>query len=390
LKEIGILEYHYHSIFFYTIARICNTKQTNVTLFTTKRIYSFIEKHLENKKQYKIVLKKDNESINSFLKRVEKICNDNIDLLFINTIQESCKDLPFYLKFKPKCKMILTIHDANTWLKQKFTVNILRPFATIDTIISTVLINRFILKKFNAINVIYSPIKEYIINNTSYKKEVFTLPFTIFDNTKKITRKRKENTIKFIVPGAIIQTRRNNDVVLDAFENLFKRYKNKISLFLLGSPTGSYGQRIINRCKKMKEKNYNITFFEEYVPEEIYDKTLRECDTIIVPIKLATRSLGVIKETFGMTKASGVIFDAIQYAKPLIVPSEFKIIKEIQSSTSHYLNSEDLEKKIAELIKNKEKLFNLEKEAYKNSKNFSLNILQDYFIKNIIQKLNNL
>jgi hypothetical protein len=91
-----------------------------------------------------------------------------------------------------------------------------------------------------------------------------------------------------------------------------------------------------------------------------------------------------------MTKASGVVFDAIQYAKPLIVPSELKIIKEIQSSTIHYSNSEDLEKKITKLIKIKEKLFDLEKEAYENSKNFSLNVLQDYFLKNIIQKLDNL
>lgn len=372
------------------MARICKTKNTHVTLFTTKKIFSLIENHFGQKDQYTIILKQDNESINSFLKRVEQICDKDIDLLFVNTIQESCKDLPHYFRFKPKCKMILTIHDANTWLKQKLTINIARPVATLDTFISIFFIKKLVLSKFDAINVIYSPIKEYILDNTSYNKEIFTLPFTFFNNTEKITDKHKNTKIKFVIPGAIIQSRRNHDVVLDAFDNLFKKFQGKISLCLLGKPNGAYGRRIFNRCKEMKEKQYDIMFFDEYVPEEIYDKTLQECSVVIAPIKLETRSLGVIKETFGLTKSSGVTFDAIQYAKPLVVPSELNIIKELQSSTLKYTTSKDLEHILTDLIENKERLEDLKKEAYKNSKYFSLDVLQGYFIKEILDKLGSL
>ena len=106
MKEIGILEYHYHSIYLVTLAKVCNTKNTHVTLFTTKEIFSLIKTHLENKEQYTIIIKEDKESIGSFLKKVERVCDEKIDLLFINTIQESLKDLPHYLNFKPKCKIL--------------------------------------------------------------------------------------------------------------------------------------------------------------------------------------------------------------------------------------------------------------------------------------------
>ena len=57
--------------------RISKTKNTKVTVFTTNEILSRIETYLENKSQYEFVLKDDNESINNYLKKVEKICNKN-------------------------------------------------------------------------------------------------------------------------------------------------------------------------------------------------------------------------------------------------------------------------------------------------------------------------
>ena len=387
LKEIGILEYHYHSIFFYTLARICNTKNTHVTLFTTKEIFSLIEDHLKQKDQYTIILKNDNESINSFLKRVEQLCNEKIDILFVNTIQESCKDLPHYLKFRPRCKMILTIHDANTWLKQKLTIDIKKPFRTLDTIISTFLIKKIVLPKFYSINVVYPPIKDYILNNMLYSKEIYTFPFMFFDDTKGMKYSHKDTKIKFVIPGAIIESRRNHDVVMDAFDSLFQRFQGKISLYLLGKPTGGYGRHILKRCKVMKGKKYDIHFFETFVPEETYDKILQGCTIVIAPIKLETTGLGVIKEAFGMTKATGALFEAIQYAKPLVVPAELNVVKEMQSSTLKYTTSKDLENILVEIIADKKKLDELKNNALQNSKKLSLSVLQKYFEKNLLNRM---
>ena len=107
VKNIGILETHFHVKFLYTMMRICKIKDTNVTVFTTQKIYSRIETYLDEKSKYEIILKEDSESLGTFLKRVEKICNKKIDLLFINTIQMSSINIPPYISFKPKVKMIL-------------------------------------------------------------------------------------------------------------------------------------------------------------------------------------------------------------------------------------------------------------------------------------------
>ena len=372
------------------MARICKTKNTNVTLFTTNKIFSQLEKRLKGEDQYDIVLKKENESINSFLKRVEKICNEKIDLLFVNSIQETCKDLPHYFRFNPDCKTILTIHNVNAFLNKKITINIKKPFRTLDTILSSIIIQRIVLPKFGGINVVYPPIKHYITVNKMYSKEIFTLPFNFYDKTKSREVDRQDKKIKFVVIGAIEKQRRDYDLVLDTFENLFNRFPNDISLCLLGGPIGSYGQQILRKCKKMKEKGHDIQFFEGFVPEEMFSTILMESTVVVSPTKLESRGLGVIKEIYGVSKASGVLYEAVQYEKPLVVPSELKIMKEMESSTLKYNDPEDLENILAEIIEDRVKLEDFEHKAYKNSQLFSLELLQDYFVNEILNKLDKL
>lgn len=390
LKNIAILETHFHVKFLYTMMRICKTKYTNVTVFTTKEIYSRIETYLKDKAKYEIILKEDNASLSSFLKKVEKICNEKIDLLFINTIQMSSIKIPAYISFKPKVKMILTIHMVNHWLKAKFAFGIKNIARVIDTNISIFLIRRFILPKINAINVIYPPIKDFVENNTDYKKQVFTMPFNFFDKKKKIEKLDKDSKIKFVLPGLIETYRRNYDFALDVFEKLFENYGKKISLNVVGKPEGKDGNRIIERCKKLKNKGYEVYFSEVFIPEEDYDKISRESDIIFSPLNVTTKRETGIKEIYGKTEGSALPFEAIQYCKPLIVPEKFNVINEMKSSTLKYKSKENLEKILIELIENKEKLKNLKKEAIKNSEKFSLEILQSYFKTEILDKIEDL
>ena len=96
MKEIGILETQYHTKYLYTIAKITKTKNTNVTIFTSKKIYKRLQTYLKEESEYKIILQKENEGYHAFLKRVEKYCNEKIDLLFLNTVPVSTFYLPRY------------------------------------------------------------------------------------------------------------------------------------------------------------------------------------------------------------------------------------------------------------------------------------------------------
>jgi hypothetical protein len=223
-----------------------------------------------------------------------------------------------------------------------------------------------------------------------YSRDVFTLPFTFYDKNKSRSIDKQDKKIKFVVAGAIEKQRRDYDLALDTFEKLFNKFPKDLSLCLLGGPIGSYGQQIIRRCKKMRKRGHDIQFFEEFVPEETFSKILMESTVIFSPTRLETRGLGVIKEIYGISKASGVLSEAIQHGKPSIVPSELNIMKELRSSTLKYDSKEKLENIIENLIADRKKLEDIKKEGCKNSKKFSLDVLQKYFTNEILNKIENL
>jgi len=389
MKNIGILEFHCHVKYLYTLAKICKTENTKVTIFTTKDLYYKLTTYIKNIKDFDVVLKDEDESLNVFFQRVEKICNDKIDLLFINTIQKTMLDFPLFFKFKPNCKMILTIHTANAWFYKKPSIDCKKIFRTIDTNVSTFFGRKIILPKFNAINVIYSPIKDFILNKTPYNKPVFTFPFGFYDKTAEVKTKKDEEII-FVVPGQIEEHRRDYDVVIDTFEKVFKKNGKKIKLYLLGYPVGVYGKRIQSRCLKLKKQGFKIVFYDGFVPEDEYNNTMKNVDFLILPIKILSRGVGVTPEYYGTTKGSAAVFEAIQYARPMIVPNEFNMLSEMESSTLKYKNASDMADIIIKLVEKHDIIKNLQKEAYKNSEKFNLEQLQKYFIEEIIENFDNL
>ncbi len=386
--EIGILEVRRHVPILYSFAKICKTNNTNVTIFTTKKLFSRLETYLKNKEEYKIVLKKDCETIPSFLKRVKKICNTKIDLLFINTIHETFFDLICYLKFDLKCKTILLVHHVNAWLKPSIVFKMSHPIRSIDTNLSSVLISKFVFPKFDAVNVIYSPIKDYIVTNTDYKGDIFTLPTSIYNGRKKdIMKNEDKKIIKIVSPGLIEKHRKDYNKVIPAFEKIFQRFRENIILYILGWPIGKYGKNIYNKFRKMKEEGHNIFIYASFVPDNIFDEILIKSDILLAPINIKTRSDGEIQEIYGVTVGSGIIFNAIQYAKPIVVPSEFNMLDELKSSTVKYKDSKNLENIITDIISNPERLAQLKEKAIENSQKFSLKNLQDYFEKNVLKWL---
>ena len=193
-----------------------------------------------------------------------------------------------------------------------------------------------------------------------------------------------ERKLKIAIPGLIQEHRKDYGPVFPAFETLFKNHKEKIKLCVLGLPIDKFGRQVYNKFKDMKQKGCDVEIFDHFVPDDIFDDILAQSDIILAPIRVKTRADGDIEEIYGKTVGSGVIFNAIQYAKPIIVPAEFNMLSELESSTLKYSNSIELEHIIEELISNPEKLQELKREALANSKKFSLKNLQDYFEKKIL------
>jgi len=384
--QVGILEIRRHIPVLHTYMKICKTKNTKVTVFTTKELLSRLEKYEFDKEEFNFVIKKEKESIAKFLKRVEKICNESIDILFVNTIHETILDLIAYLDFNPECKKVLVVHHINAWLKPYLVFNPFHLVRTFDSNISVALV-KFVLPKFDAISVIYKPVKDHILSNFEFNKEIFVIPSSIFEKFED-KKEKKDEKFTVVIPGLLQKHRKDFTFVFTAFEKLFNQYGEKLALYVAGMPVGNFGRHINNKFRKMKDEGYNITTFDDFIPDDEFDRILRNCDIILAPIRIKTKADCEIKEEYGKTVGSGVIYNAVKYAKPIVVPSDFNMLKEFESSTFFYSNSNQLENHLKELLSDNKKIQLLKNEALKNSEKFLLKNLQEYFEKNVLAWFN--
>ena len=253
LMEIGILEYHYHWEFVETLKKICSNH--NVIVFKDPK--------------------------------TAKMNTEQLDLLFVNTIKPLPWDMCRWFNFKPKCKTILTIHEANT------------DFKTMKSI----------FKKFDAINIPYLPMKDYVLKDKNYKGKLFTLPYAVHE--KKYPNKND----MYVIPGKIEKFRRDYDFVFNMIDNHPREQK----WCFLGNPMGTYGHQVMLKCIDYLDRKYKIEFYPGYVPQKEYNKILKDCKAIISPIKNPTVGTSrLFKEIYGKTKACGAIFESIKYGKELI------------------------------------------------------------------------
>ena len=264
--KVGILEYQkYHQEYIRTLANICHIDGVDITIF------------------------KD-------IKEAQKA--DYLDLLFVNTIQPFPKDYMKWIRFKPKCRTILTIHEANSELKNKI------PF------------KKTVLNKFDAISVALPAVKDYIVENDIYDGEIYTIPFMLHEE------KTAGNGL-FVVPGQIACFRRD-------YTWLFKKenLQKILPLYILGTPVGRYGKSVIKSCKKLFDNGYPVYYHDSngYIPAVEYTRIIRNCTTIVAPLRNPTEGfLGFNEECYGKTKVCGSMFEAIKYGKNFICNLDIKL-----------------------------------------------------------------
>lgn len=370
--EIGILEFLYHHIFLYSLVSVAKNSGANVTIFTTEKIYRLLAPLFkDNVKNYTWVIKGEDEKLSHFLRRVETIASQKIDLLFLNTLQGGVGLHFLFWLFNPRCKTILVAGRAAEWFGDKYRFS-LRRYKRYNI---EHFMKKRILPKFDAIVVHTQAMKDYALAY-HYGKEIFVLPFSIYDSNAVV--KTDTEKIEFLVTGSITGYRRDYDGLLNAFEKTWHSAKN-IKLTLLGWPNGEYGKKIIDRCRHLRQQGFNIQFYDEYIPEEVFRDETISADVIISPIKLKNYPHGMF--------TSGLV-EAIRHAKPGIYPTDYIVPKELLSSSLFYDRIEELPHLIEnKILNNKESLEKLSKNAIINSEKFSLQRVANYFREYLLKKL---
>ncbi|MBK7501081.1 MAG: hypothetical protein IPI19_18905 [Ignavibacteriales bacterium] len=107
-------------------------------------------------------------------------------------------------------------------------------------------------------------------------------------------------------------------------------------------------------------------FTQDYIPLEIFDKELANSDIVLGNIKLNIDKYS----KYGKTKETGIPFTMIRAAKPGVLPQNYPSLKELESSTIRFSDSDSLTEILTDLISKNSIILKLKSEALKNSLKF--------------------
>lgn len=120
------------------------------------------------------------------------------------------------------------------------------------------------------------------------------------------------NKKSIVIPGAVSQGRRDYKSVIQQLKNI----TSELRVVFLGKAQGEE-LAWIKELKKERKTNLEIIFFENKVPQATFENYMVQADIIWSPLQKHIKFLG-ITETYGESKMSGNIADAITYNKPIV------------------------------------------------------------------------
>lgn len=246
------------------------------------------------------------------------------DILWVNTA--SARHLLFFLlkKKNPNIKLIVNIHEVNNSFKH----------GKIQSLHSWV---RYISKKklwslTNAFVVNANAMKSY-----TEKRQFTTQPvFHIAPVYYKGPGHRSNHRFSIVIPGTVENKRRDYTTVIQAFNSFTKSCPDhNAELILAGKCTDESILPLLCR-------NTRISWFIHALSESEFQKIVAGASVLLSPQRIQTIGTDGLQETYGITKNSGNSYDAIRYAKPMIVPVDLNVPEPLDKFCITYTNETDL------------------------------------------------
>jgi hypothetical protein len=330
MVRVAFLELETHQNILYILSKIATTGGDDVTVFTTELIAESVRTELgAEASDITWIEKDDDESLRSYLRRVERHC-ERIDVLLVQPLYGGYRKLFTYATFDPPCDRALTVFNARLWLEASYSLGH-RPLHNLN-----IALRRRIVDAFDALVVEYPPIADYV-TSIGVDTPVYTLSPTLFEDEQCIP----DGPVRFTVPGFIESDRRDYDIVLDVFADLFEQFGDGVELQLLGTPKGEYGKRILDRCDEFADAGHRVITYREWIPLDEFETGLRHSHFLLCPLR-STITNGPVEERYGTTKGSGNVSDAIRTATPLIVPAHFAVADGMADATVTYDDRDDM------------------------------------------------
>lgn len=330
--NIGVLELQSHPNCLSHTARICNADDATVTVFSHVDVVPETGDDLQSHPDIDVHLQ-DGEPLDEYLRTVESFCADEIDLLLINSLFGDLRRLRTYAEFTPDCRSLLRLHSINLWFEERLE--------SLDGKAGELglALRQHILDIHDGVLTGYRPLLEYLRTETDYSGRSYD--FVPVYN--QYGRADDESDVLFTVPGRIDPDRKDYETTLDAFELVARRTED-CRLCLLGHVRDDEGGRILDRCDRLNDRlGDRIDYYRdsEWVPESEFVHRMRSTDVVLSTVE-REYTKKFMRETYGTTKTSGNVRDAIRFATPLVLPDHFEVSESIREMAITYRDAEEL------------------------------------------------
>ena len=348
----------------YTLLRLFDQPGNQVFVFTNGQTEAILKDMLQDDQDRFdwFIIDRWISNLNYFLYVRRQLKQIKPEIIYLNTIDR----LPFYyaamLNTLPHARVILTIHDINCFF-HKGNLNTFSDMLRWQS-------RKLLLRELEAVNVISETMLPAVRQKTNYRFPVIQIPGAVYEQQSHELLPTQR--LQIVVSGSIDQKRRNYDDVFLLAE-LAEEAGLPVDITLAGGTQTLYGKAVLNKARLWKGQFSKIHSYDGsmLLPAE-YDRVLQSAHFIFSPVVVQTKICGNIPETYGITKSSGSISDAIRFAKPFIVPEELMISSNLQSSVYKYKTLNDITDLLFRIFKNPETYRQWKEQAIDNSNWYSV------------------
>jgi glycosyltransferase involved in cell wall biosynthesis len=347
-----------------TLIRILDTNETSIILFITPGIataLNALEPGITGR--HTIVLLQQGHPLNAY--RIYRYCRKHqTDILFLNTVAFHHFVFGALLRLLKKTRVALTIHDANSFFQPQATPGI-RNFLRARG-------KRWLAKNVHYYITLLSSIRTYIQEQFHPAQPVFVVPGSVYAEQNEGA---SGNSLVIVVPGSVDPARRDYSILFQALA-LLKEQPRSLEFVILGGTKDAAANQIIMRCREFEGENLVVSAWDDaFVSQQEYDRQLARADFIYLPLQTNFYFESAMPEKYGLTKSSGVFFDAVRFGKPLLLPSQVHVPEELKQQSIVHHSAGELASFLLHV--SGEQLQDISRRARENAAEFSLETVRE-------------
>ncbi len=252
----------------------------------------------------------------------------HFDLVIFNTVHKH--HLLYAYAAKGRSKLIITLHEASM-LQPAMESKGMKAFARLAG-------QRLLNKMASAFFVLSSEVKKYIADHALTRKPVWVIPGGIMEESVSPTL---EGDLVVTIPGTIDPARRNYREIL-LLVPLLPSTGRRIAIVLLGGAKHQQEMKSIAEEASHLNPGVDIHLFDtDFISQAIFDQWLRSSHFIYLPLRPSVVKKNSV-ERYGITKISGGFFDAVRFAKPILLPAAIPVAREFMGQTFSYSSIQEL------------------------------------------------